>query len=62
VEGKLTKINFAKETAKDELLERLKTDPNLKPAVEAIDFLVDLGKAADRVGRRRTSSGDRSAR
>ena len=48
-EGKLTKIDFAKATARDELLELLRqTDPNIGAAATALDLLVDLGHAASR--------------
>jgi hypothetical protein len=46
LDGKLSTIDFLEATAKDELKEALKSDPDLAPAVEALGFLIDLGKAA----------------
>ncbi len=49
VEGRLTKVNFLAETAKDELLELLKeADPQLTGATEMAQFLVELGQAVSR--------------
>jgi hypothetical protein len=51
LDGKLSKINYLEATAREELKQALKADRDLAPAVEGIDFLIDLGQAAARRAR-----------